>query len=101
MKIMLFSTSTCPVCPKAERVAREVMPDYPQVTFVKYKANKGEGKRISAHYMVMGVPTFLMLDDSGNEIKRIVGVPSENSLRKQVETQLGIRKSFFKRLFPA
>ena len=44
---------------------------------------------------------MLAIDDDGNEIKRITGVPSEGKLRGEIEKLLGLRKSFLSRIWGA
>ncbi|RMF06989.1 hypothetical protein D6764_00865 [Candidatus Woesearchaeota archaeon] len=103
MRALLFSSPTCPMCPKAERVARKVFPNYAShgLSYEKYRVNKGPGKEFAAKYYIMGTPTILFLDEEGNEVKRIVGAPSLESLTKTVEKLLGLRKEsgFLSRLF--
>ena len=50
-------------------------------------------------YNVMGTPTTIFINDEGNELKRIVGVPSEGSLRKKIEKLLGMKVSFLDKVF--
>ena len=101
MQILVFTSSNCSHCPKAERVVREVAPDYSEngLFHKKIRIKTPEGKELSLRYGVMGTPTILFLDNNGSELKRIVGAPSEENLRKQIEKLLGLRKSFFSKFF--
>jgi len=101
MNILVFTSPNCPHCPKAERVVREVAPDYSEygLSHEKIRTKTPEGKELSLRYGVMGTPTILFLDDDGKELKRIVGSPSEANLRKKIEKFLGLRKSFFSKIF--
>ena len=99
MKLLLFVSHNCPHCPKAERVASEVVPDYAGLDYRKIRIKTEEGKSLSSEYHIMGTPTMLFLDGNGSELKRIVGVPGETGLRNTVEQLLGLRKSFLKRIF--
>jgi thioredoxin-related protein len=103
MKILLFVSSHCPHCPKAEKVAMKIAPEYQNygVTLSKIRTKIPEGKELSLKYDVMATPSILMLDDDGNEIKRIVGVPSEDKFREEIEKLLGLRRSFFSRIWGA
>lgn len=40
---------------------------------VRYDAEKGEGLRLSRRFAVSSFPTFLILDEKGNEIDRLLG----------------------------
>ena len=101
MEILVFVSSNCPHCPKAERVVREIVPNYSnyEVSHQKIRTKTPEGKEISIKYNIMGTPTILFLNEQGNELKRIVGAPSEEDLKKKIEKLLGLKKSFFKKLF--
>ena len=101
MRLLVFTSSNCPHCPKAERVVREIAPDYSDkgVSHEKIRMKTPEGKDFSLKYHVMSTPTILFLDEEENEIGRIVGAPSENSLRNKIEKLLGLKKSFLSSLF--
>ncbi len=101
MRILLFVSSHCPHCPNAERVVKKVVPEYYdyQVTLSKVRVKTSEGKELSLKYNIRSLPTILISDDNGNEIKRIVGVPSENGLKDIIEKKLGLKKSFFSKFF--
>ena len=100
-QILVFTSSNCPHCPKAEKVVREVVPNYSnyEVSHEKIRTKTPEGKELSERYNIMGTPTILFLDEDNNELKRIVGTPSEENLKKEIEKSLGLRKSFFDKLF--
>jgi len=100
MKALLFVSSKCSHCPKAEKLARQVLPDYYSkgLSFKKVRMKTSEGKHMAKEYSIRGVPTFLFFDDEGKYLDRIVGAPSEGSLRGTVEKHLGIKKSIFSKL---
>ena len=58
------------------------------VVAVKVDAEKGEGRRLSRRYMVSSFPTVLLLDASGNEIDRLVGVHSPTSFIENARAAL-------------
>lgn len=100
MKILVFVSSNCPHCPKAEHVVKEIVPEYRDygVSFEKIRVKTNRGKKLSTKFGVMALPTILMLDENGDEIKRIVGAPTENPFRNAIEKELGLRKSFLDRI---
>ena len=100
VEILLFVSSRCSHCPGAERIVKAVIPEYSdyRVTFEKIRIKTDRGKELSSKFNIMALPTILILDENGDEIKRIVGAPSENSLRNEIEKELGLRKSFFDRI---
>lgn len=101
MKIILFVSSQCPHCPVAERIVKKVVPDYYNygLSLNTIRLTTKEGKKRSLEYNVRAIPTTLILDDNGNEIKRMVGVMSEDNLRASIEKLLGLRESFLSRIF--
>ncbi len=101
MKILVFVSSHCPHCPNAEKVAEKIAPEYSEygLSFRKVRMKTSEGKELASKYNIMAMPTILLLDDENNEIQRIVGAPSEESLRSKIEKSLGLKHSFFSRFF--
>jgi thiol-disulfide isomerase/thioredoxin len=101
LQVLLFVSSHCPHCPKAERAAKEVVPDYEDrgVMLSKIRAKTESGKELCQRYGIRAMPTILLAGGDGKEIKRIVGVPSEDGLRRDIEQALGLRKSFLSRIF--
>ena len=101
MKILVFTSSSCPHCPLAERLVKEISPRYSDKGLVheKIRTKTSEGRELAENYNIRGVPTILFVGDSGDELGRIVGVPSEKNLVKKIEKLLGIKKSFFGKRF--
>lgn len=101
MKLLLFVSSHCPHCPGAERVVKNVVSEYEDygVTFSKIRTKAPDGKELSLKYNVMSTPSILLFDENGTEIKRIVGVPGASDLKNHIEKALGLKKSFFGRIF--
>ncbi len=99
--LLLFVSSHCSHCPGAEKVVEKIAPSYKEfgLSYRKIRIKTEEGKKLSSEYNVMGLPTLLFLDDGENEIKRMVGAPSEDNLKKNIEKVLGLKKSFFSRFF--
>ena len=101
MKILVFSSSHCPHCPAAVKVAKEVISQYREhkIGFEKIRTTTRNGKRLAKSYGVSALPTLILFDDEGNESKRITGAPKHSSLKSDIEKILGIKKkSFFDRI---
>jgi len=101
MKLLVFVSSNCPHCPKAERAVQRLAPGYYEqgLSYRKVRVKTPEGKELSSRYGIKGLPTILFLDDEGNDMGRKVGAPDEDKLRNDIEKMLGLKKSFFSRLF--
>jgi glutaredoxin len=64
-QIYLFTTSTCPQCPKAERWAKKVLKQkYTKIVLDKDK----KGQKLAEKYDIRHVPAFLELKDGGTYI---------------------------------
>jgi thiol-disulfide isomerase/thioredoxin len=101
MKILVFVSSNCPHCPKAERAVQRIVPDYYEngLIYKKVRVKTPEGKELSSRYGIRALPTILFLDENGKERGRKTGTPDEDVLRNDIEKMLGLKKSFFSRLF--
>jgi len=100
MKILLFVSSHCPHCPKAESIVKRVVRAYYEhgVEFKKIRVKTAEGNELSSRFNVMSMPTIIILDDTNTETQRVVGVPNENNLKNKIESNLGLKKSFLSRI---
>ena len=101
MKLLLFVSSHCVHCPNAERIINKVAPEFYEqgLSYKKIRTKTTDGKELALKYYIKGTPTLLFLDDNWNEINRIVGTPSENNLKNKIEKLLGLKKSFFSKIF--
>ena len=101
IRLLLFVSSQCPHCPKAEYLVKKIAPEYYDkgLSYEKVRLKTPEGKQYSEKYNVMSTPTALFINQDGSEINRLVGVTSENELRDKIESNLGVKKSFFAKLF--
>lgn len=101
MKMLLFVSSKCPVCPRAERIAKKLSREYSNkgLELNKVRLKTSEGKSLADEFNIRATPTIILLDGDENEWKRIVGVPDEGSLRGQIEKGLGLKKGFMQKLF--
>ncbi|MCD6414584.1 MAG: thioredoxin family protein [Candidatus Diapherotrites archaeon] len=101
MKLLLFTSSHCPHCPKAVKMAKRILPEFKgkDVDYRKIRMKTSEGKRLADEYDVNATPTILAFDGSGKLIKKIVGVPNEGELRNAIKKGLGEKTSFLSKLF--
>jgi len=100
MEILIFVSSHCSYCPRGEKVVRDVVSNYSDynISLRRVRVRTDEGKKLAEEFCVMSVPTILLVDDNGKEIERIVGVPSEDSLKDKIEKQLKLKKSIFDKI---
>ena len=103
MQLLVFVSSHCPHCPKAVTAVKEAVSQYSDynLSYRKIRARTVEAKQISGKYGIRAYPTIIGLNDSEETVCKIVGVPSEEKLRKEIEKALGLRKSLFRKIFGA
>ena len=101
MKILLFTSSNCPYCPQAKRVLESVLPDYSEydIDYNKIRLGTNDGKEIAIKYNITSTPTIIIANNNSDEIKRIVGVPDNDKLKNEIEKAIGLKKSFFSKIF--
>lgn len=101
MKVLLFTSSHCPHCPKAIKVAKRILPEFKgkDVDYRRIRLKTSEGKRLADEYDINATPTILVFNNDGELVKKIVGVPSENELRSAIKKGIGEKTSFLSRLF--
>jgi len=101
MELLLFVSSHCPVCPKAERIVKRIARDYLDkgLKLKKVRIQTAEGKSLAGELGIRATPTIVFRDSEQNELKRIVGVPSEGQLKKEIEKGLGLRKGILQKIF--
>ena len=76
MKILKFGADWCSSCKTLSRVLENIESPIP-IESVDIDANQ----EVAVKYGVRGVPTCVIIDDSGAEIKRQVGVMNETQFK--------------------
>ena len=56
---------------------------------VHINVGTGKGKDKASEYNVLGTPTMVMFDDSGREMRRLMGYQSAEDLEKAIDRILG------------
>lgn len=82
MKIEVFYTPTCPYCPGAKKLVREVAPSFEGAVEVE-EVNAWEEQERVAKYGITGVPA-IVIDGK----LRFVGVPNREDLVKAIKEAL-------------
>ncbi|WP_202319571.1 MJ0307 family thioredoxin [Archaeoglobus neptunius] len=79
----LFTSPTCPYCPKAEKVVSKVAKEE-GVLAIELPVNTDEGMKEALKYGIRGVPALVI-----NDMYLIVGVPDEGELRSLIRKLKG------------
>lgn len=81
MKLLVFSASWCPPCKTYKPVVEEF-----QQEFSVTKVDIDEEPEIAKDYGVQSIPTTILIDDEGYELKRLNGSQRIETLREFVMT---------------
>lgn len=79
MKILKFSMDSCQPCKMLSKILTEVNSPVPIE-----EINIDSQMDLTAQYRIRGVPTCVLVDDEGNEIRRKVGMMNENEFKEFV-----------------
>ncbi len=79
----LFTSPTCPYCPRAEKVVSRVAREE-GVVAIEFPVNTEQGMKEALKYGIRGVPALVV-----DEKYLILGVPDEIELRKLIRNLRG------------
>ncbi len=101
MQLLVFVSSHCLHCPKAVEAVKKAVSKYSDydLNYRKIRANTTEAKEISGSYDIRAYPTIIGLNEDNEIICKMVGTPTEEKLAKEIEKGLGLKKSFFEKIF--
>ncbi len=77
MQVLKFSAAWCQPCATVSKQIEATRAHYPDVTIVEIDIDEDFDKAKS--YLVRNVPTLVMLDDQGTEVKRMSGVKTNQA----------------------
>ena len=81
LRIEVFTSPTCPHCPAAVRITREVLNENPglkrRIDLREMNTVKPNARRKARSYGIRGVPTIILTNTKTGEIAGITGAPSK------------------------
>lgn len=80
MKVLKFSASWCGPC----RALSQVIDNITDLAAEVVEIDVDEAQEVAIRYGIRGVPTLVVIDDDGKELRRKSGTMSENDFRSFV-----------------
>lgn len=95
-----FVSATCPICRRMAPVVARAERDCSAhgVRIRQMDVASRAGRDGANHYGILGVPTFVFIDQQGSEVARLVGEQSEGTLIQTLEVLAGQTCDGFHRL---
>jgi thioredoxin-related protein len=56
---------------------------------VRIDIDTAEGKELAREHYFIGQPTFIFFDDAGEEVRRLMGAQTSETLQREIERILG------------
>ena len=102
-KIEIFTSPTCPHCPKAVKKAEELAKERDDIKILEISTATKNGQKKARELNVRSVPTLFITGPGYEDRIGHVGVPSRNALEKMIAIALGKeqwkeKKSLFSRI---
>ncbi|ABS28303.1 cytochrome c biogenesis protein CcdA [Anaeromyxobacter sp. Fw109-5] len=88
-RVVEVMSRSCPVCRSMEPVVAEAERGCPGAHVQRRLVEEPEGAELARRHGVRGVPTFLVLDGSGREVRRLVGAQSVEALAGALQLATG------------
>lgn len=82
MKIIDFWAEWCGPCKMMNPVLEDIKNEHPNV--IIEKINVDENPDAAKQYNISSIPTFIVLDDNGNEVKKILGAMPKPRFKKEL-----------------
>ncbi len=84
-------SETCPICQEMKPVVRGMVNQCrdDEVTFRSLNVRNPQNEALVAKYRVVGVPTYVFVDEKGQETARLVGRQTSDALAQALSTLVG------------
>ncbi len=81
-----FYSSNCPICRKMIPVVRTIQESCmdKNLQVLKINVSLKENRHYARKYGIVGVPTFVFMDDQGGEVSRLIGEQNIQTLEKNL-----------------
>lgn len=89
VKIMLFTSPTCPNCPPAKEILTKLSKKRDDISVTVYSTMTREGQKKAMKHNVMAVPTTIFSGPGHDGFIGLVGAQTEQTLEKYIEAAKG------------
>jgi len=91
-KIEIFTSPTCPYCPRAVSVAQELKKERDDIKIIETSTYSAKGQKRARMLGVRSVPTMFITGPAYPDRIGYVGAPSKSRLNQMVNIALGIEE---------
>ena len=82
MKILKFTAPWCGQC----RVLSKNLKGFDVCEVIEYNVEDDNNQEIVENYSIMSLPTMVLIDENGVEVKRWNGIVNVNDLKSEIES---------------
>lgn len=87
--VEVFTSPTCPHCPPAKTLAKDIAGSRGDVELKIYSTHEPEGSRLARKYQIMSVPTIIIKGPGSKDPIGLSGLPPRRSFEKAIDISLG------------
>lgn len=100
VQLEIFTSATCPHCPKALEIVNEVARERDDVVLVERNVSAPEHQEKAIQMQITSVPTLLVTGPSSDKPLGLRGIHSKEKINEVIDTSIkGEKKGFLKGLF--
>lgn len=90
--MIYFYLDTCHICQGMTPIVDELEADYGgEFNFVRANVGTTRGKDLADEYGIIGQPSYIFFDESGEEVRRMSGAREYQVLATEIERLMGAR----------
>lgn len=82
-RVLQFTSQSCPICDRMAPIVSAVEESCPHQKFAEVDVGARDGRSLAGQFAVRGVPTYVFLDEAGQEVARYIGEQAQETLRVQ------------------
>lgn len=80
-----FYSKTCSACQEMKPLIDKLEKEFSDIEFKKYDVDTSEGEKMAEQFEVALLPTFIFINDCGEQVSQRIGIISEEEFRKEID----------------